>query len=175
MSRVKCERCEKKFLLKFWESGVVVCVCVCVCEVRHNSTNFESLYLLCIHRAGNRNVSKINLNHFLNWNISDLFVANLKLVFYVYGSVHHNILWNKQTDATICSQFHFTATFTLHVSGALYTHHQEYNFSNVFKATGTNNCVVRATCSKCGLVQNCTPDDGCNTAPETCRVNVAVK
>jgi len=25
--------------------------------------------------------------------------------------------------------------FTLHVSGALYTHHQEYNFSTVFTAT----------------------------------------
>ena len=32
------------------------------------------------------------------------------------------------TDAAICSQFYSTARFTLHVSGVLHTHHQEYNF-----------------------------------------------
>ena len=31
------------------------------------------------------------------------------------------------TDAAICSQFYSTARFTLHVSGVLHTHHQEYN------------------------------------------------
>ena len=34
----------------------------------------------------------------------------------------------KPTDAAICSQFYSTARFTLHVSGVLHTHHQEYNF-----------------------------------------------
>ena len=32
------------------------------------------------------------------------------------------------TDAAICSQFYSTARFTLHVSGVLHTHRQEYNF-----------------------------------------------
>ena len=49
-------------------------------------------------------------------------------VFYVYGSVHHNIFYEIPTDAALCSQFYSTARFTLHVSGVLYTHHQEYNF-----------------------------------------------
>ena len=32
------------------------------------------------------------------------------------------------TDAALCSQFYSTARFTLHFSGVLHTHHQEYNF-----------------------------------------------
>jgi len=32
------------------------------------------------------------------------------------------------TDAAMCNQFYSTAVFTIHVSGVLHTHHQEYNF-----------------------------------------------
>ena len=50
--------------------------------------------------------------------------------FYVYGSMHHNICYEITNicNAAICSQFYSTARFTLHVSGVLHTHHQEFNF-----------------------------------------------
>jgi len=48
------------------------------------------------------------------------------IFFYVYGSVHHkSILIVNQLYATVCSQFYFTAR-SLHVSGVVHTHHQEY-------------------------------------------------
>ena len=49
-------------------------------------------------------------------------------VFYVYGSVHHNIFYEITNRCSYMRQFYSTARFTLHVSGVLHTHHQEYNF-----------------------------------------------
>ena len=39
-----------------------------------------------------------------------------------------NLFYEITTVAAMCGQFYSTARFTLHVSGVLHTHHQEYNF-----------------------------------------------
>jgi hypothetical protein len=42
--------------------------------------------------------------------------------------VHHkSIILINQLDATLCNLIYSLLRFTLHVSGAFYTHHQEYN------------------------------------------------
>ena len=50
----------------------------------------------------------------------------LKYIYADFGQVEFNSM-KQPTDATVCSQFYSTAKFTLHVSGATHTHHQEYN------------------------------------------------
>jgi hypothetical protein len=47
--------------------------------------------------------------------------------FYVFGFVHHNIFC-EITNRCSYKQSILFHRFTLHVSGVLYTHHQEYNF-----------------------------------------------
>ena len=54
--------------------------------------------------------------------------TQLSYIFYVYGSVHHNILYEITNRCSYMQSIYSTARFTLHVSGVLYTHHQEYNF-----------------------------------------------
>jgi len=49
-------------------------------------------------------------------------------VFYVCGSVHHNMFYEITNRCSYMQSIYSTARFTLHVSGVLYTHHQEYNF-----------------------------------------------
>jgi hypothetical protein len=48
--------------------------------------------------------------------------------FYICVSVHHqSIILINQLDVTLCSLIYSLLRFTLHVSGAFCTHHQEYN------------------------------------------------
>ena len=48
--------------------------------------------------------------------------------FYIYCSVHRNILWNNQ-QMRQCAVNLFLCKSTLHVSGGTHAHHQEYNFN----------------------------------------------
>jgi hypothetical protein len=49
-------------------------------------------------------------------------------VFYICGSVHHkSIILINQLDETVCNLIYSLLRFTVHVLGALYTNHQEYN------------------------------------------------
>jgi hypothetical protein len=48
--------------------------------------------------------------------------------FHICVSVHHqSIILINQLDATLCSLIYSLLRFTLHVSSAFCTHHQEYN------------------------------------------------
>jgi hypothetical protein len=48
--------------------------------------------------------------------------------FHICVSVHHqSIILINQLDATLCSLIYSLLRFTIHVSGAFCTHHQEYN------------------------------------------------
>jgi len=46
-------------------------------------------------------------------------------------------------DAAVCSQFYFTARFTLHVSVVLHTHHQEYNSNCIYSLRYKSYCKVQ--------------------------------
>ena len=60
-------------------------------------------------------------------NLTFFLATSIPVSPYMYK--HISLYYMKwPTDAAICSQFHSTARSTLHVSGVLYTHHQEYNF-----------------------------------------------
>jgi hypothetical protein len=59
------------------------------------------------------------------------------VLFHICVSVHHqSIILINQLDVTLCSLIYSLLRFTLHVSGAFCTHHQEYN-QTVVTAIGT--------------------------------------
>ena len=80
----------------------------------------------------------------------------------------------------MCSQFYSTARFTLHVSGVLYTHHQEYNFQLYLQplvqttlssqlltpSVAWYQTIVWFVPVAVDTVENCTPDDGCIKHPK---------
>ena len=53
------------------------------------------------------------------------------IIFYIYCSVHRNILWNDQQMQQCAVRF-ISCKSTLHVSGGTHAHHQEYRSNCIY-------------------------------------------
>ena len=106
------------------------------CELtKYFSTNKWTFLLLCISNLISCYIFQINCHHQgaytdIAKTYSDktvlhcLCISNIQIVFYVRMIVHRNELkWIKPTDAL---NSNFIGIATLHVSGSLSAHHQEF-------------------------------------------------
>ena len=80
--------------------------------------------------------------------------------FYIYCSVHRNILWNDQ-QMQQCAVSLFFCKSTLHVSGGTHAHHQEYRSNSQCSLVRTSPYQATlggSTRDDLSLTNNCTND-----------------